>query len=215
LVAEKIERQVQVLNRLAAMYSDRKKGNHFVEAANWLHGLIRRVEHGSTMVIVRGIEGKASGLKYQTFEDLPFQLRPRDGKLVPPYWLTVGPRLSPLTGSGRSAVTPANALGNIAFAALASQCRIAIAASGLDPRCEFLHADRGSRDNLVYDVMEVYRPGVDENIIRFIVSTVLTYGHFVSVSNGQCKLHPALAKAVVATCSLKWSEIDVGPILGL
>jgi CRISPR associated protein Cas1 len=128
LVVEKIERQVQVLNRLAAMYSARKKEYDFIEAANWLNRLLRRVEHGSTMIIFRGIEGKASGLNYQTFEHLPFQFRSRDGKLVPPHWLTVGPRLCPLTGSGRAAVNPANALRNIAFAALASQCRIAIAA---------------------------------------------------------------------------------------
>jgi hypothetical protein len=63
--------------------------------------------------------------------------------------------------------------------------------------------------------MEIYHPAVDEKIILIIVSTVCTYGDVVAIGNGQCKLHPALAKAVVATWSLKWSEIDVGPILGL
>jgi CRISPR/Cas system-associated endonuclease Cas1 len=80
--------------------------------------------------------------------------------------------------------------------------RQALSAAGFDLACGFLHADRRGRDALVYDLMEVARPAVDDCVLAFLQATTLHAGDFTGVSDGLCRLHPQLARAVVAACSV-------------
>jgi hypothetical protein len=52
----------------------------------------------------------------------------------------------------------------------------------------------------VYDVMELARPVIDEHALGFLQATTFHAGDFTTVSDGACRLHPQLARAVVATC---------------
>ena len=110
---------------------------------------------------------------------------------------------SPLSDSARRAVDPANAILNYAYGVLEGQCRQVLAAEGFDPSCGFLHADKQYRDSLVYDPMELFRPAVDALVLTFLGRTTFAYGDMVQASNGQCMLHPQLARAVVASCRLE------------
>jgi CRISPR/Cas system-associated endonuclease Cas1 len=49
-------------------------------------------------------------------------------------------------------------------------------AAGFDPACAFLHADRRGCDALVYDVMELARPSVDERVLIFLQATTFHAG---------------------------------------
>jgi CRISPR-associated protein Cas1 len=112
----------------------------------------------------------------------------------------------------RHASTPANAIRNLAFTVLANHVRVAAAVRGFDVACGWLHADNEYRDSLIYDLMEPYRPIIDEKVIQLITGAKFTYGDFVTTKEGQVRLHPALAKFVVATCVIPWIEIDLSPV---
>jgi hypothetical protein len=53
-------------------------------------------------------------------------------------------------------------------------------------------------DALVYDLMELARPAVDEHVLTFLQATMFHAGDFTRVSDGSCRLHPQLARAVVS-----------------
>jgi CRISPR/Cas system-associated endonuclease Cas1 len=73
--------------------------------------------------------------------------------------------------------------------------------------CGFLHADLKGRDSLVYDVMEPLRGTVDGLVLRVLASRTLHYGDITRVHDGSCRLHPQLARAVVAACKLPQETI--------
>ena len=66
--------------------------------------------------------------------------------------------------------------------------------------CGFLHVDKGGRDSLLYDLMECPRGTVDGLVLDFLAETLLHAGDFVQTTDGRCRLHPQLARVVVARC---------------
>jgi CRISPR-associated endonuclease Cas1 len=105
-------------------------------------------------------------------------------------------------------VDPANALLNYAYGVLEGQVRQALSARGFDPACGFLHADRPGRDSLVYDLMECERGAVDGLVLDLLARTTFRVGDFTRVSDGSCRLHPQLARAVVASCRVSHARLD-------
>jgi CRISPR-associated protein Cas1 len=79
---------------------------------------------------------------------------------------------------------------------------------GFDLACNFLHVDRRGRDALVYDLMELARPAVDDRVLTFLHATTFHAGDFTSVSDGSCRVHPQLARVVVATCGVPQLTIE-------
>ncbi len=120
------------------------------------------------------------------------------------------PRNSPLSHNGvpRHAVDPTNALLNYAYAVLESQTRAALTSEGFDLACGFLHADTDRRDSLVYDLMECERGTVDGLVLDFLQTTTFHKGNFTPVADGSCRLHPQLARAVVASCRVTQTRLD-------
>jgi hypothetical protein len=60
----------------------------------------------------------------------------------------------------------------------------------------------------VYDLMECARGAVDGLVLAFMARTVLHAGDFVRTQAGGCRLHPQLARAVVATCRVGQAQMD-------
>jgi hypothetical protein len=50
--------------------------------------------------------------------------------------------------------------------------------------------------------MELARTAVDEHVLTFLHATLFHVGDFTRVSDGSCRLHPQLARAVVPTCGV-------------
>jgi CRISPR/Cas system-associated endonuclease Cas1 len=78
----------------------------------------------------------------------------------------------------------------------------ALFAAGFDLACGFLYMDRRRLDMLVHDLMEVARPAVDERVLAFLQTTTFHAADFTRVSDGSCRLHPQLARAIVVTCDV-------------
>jgi CRISPR-associated endonuclease Cas1 len=162
------------------------------------------------MGALRTFEGRAAAAYFGAWVGYRLHWRKRDVNRVPPHWLCIRERGSPLSWSARHAVDPTNAILNYAYGVLEGQCLLALAAEGFDVACGILHADKDRRDSLTYDLMEVYRPAVDALVLAFLSRSAFTNGDFVSASDGQCRLHPQLARTVVAACRLEQAAVGVG-----
>jgi CRISPR-associated endonuclease Cas1 len=167
----------------------------------------------STLDGVRVYEGRCARAYFQAWVGLPIRWQERAARRIPPHWRQVGSRTSPLAGdrNARHAVNPAHSLLNYAYAVLESQVRQALVCRGFDVHVGTLHADttKGSvRDSLVYDLMELERPRVDDLLLTFLRRTTFGAGDFVLTKEGWCRLHPQLARAVVAACRVPQARLD-------
>jgi CRISPR-associated endonuclease Cas1 len=155
--------------------------------------------------MIRLHEGRIAKAYFAAWKEIPLKWSVKDKDKVATHWKMVGDRQSPL-GNGDShaqhAVTPAQAILNFAYAELEHVTRAALLVQGFDTSVGILHADRKGRDSLVFDLMELGRGAVDALVLGFINKTDFHEADFIKIVTGEVRLHPALARAVVASCSL-------------
>ncbi len=160
--------------------------------------------------MVRTYEARTARAYFAAWAGFPLRWGKADAKRVPPHWLTLRERSSPLSpgGNARHAIDPANAMLNYAYALLEGQCRQALATAGFDVACGFLHADKAGRDSLVYDLMECERGAVDARVLALLATTTFHVGDLLAGTDGACRLHPQLARAVVGACRLPQAQLE-------
>ena len=142
---------------------------------------------------IRQVESQAAGAYWSAWRTLPIRFPRKDESRIPHHWRTFGTRVSPLTGSPRLAVNPANAILNYLYALLESESRLAASALGLDPGIGVLHVDTPARDSLACDLMEAVRPKIDGYLIDWVTREPLNREWFLEQRNGNCRLHASLA----------------------
>ena len=163
-----------------------------------------------TVPQVRVFEGQCAAAYWHAWVGHPLRWKERDRRHVPPYWLAVQNRHSPLTDNARRSVHPVNALLNYGCGVLERQCFQALVAAGFDTACGFLHVEQQYRDSLVYDLMELFRPKVDGLVLALLGRTTFSLGDMTRTRDGVCKLHPQLARAVVASCRVPDADVTAG-----
>ncbi|MBI4696054.1 MAG: CRISPR-associated endonuclease Cas1 [Gammaproteobacteria bacterium] len=119
------------------------------------------------------------------------------GRHFPEHWRSFMQRTSSLSGSGRKATHPVNAILNYSYAILAGQVQRALEARGFDVAVGHLHSDSDGRPSLVYDLMEPLRPKVDEQVLTWVMAQKWRRTDFVVDAEGVVRLHSALARVVV------------------
>jgi CRISPR-associated protein Cas1 len=136
------------------------------------------------------------------FERMKIELRHKP-KLWPKAWDTWVTRLSPIGHlSPQHAVHPVNAILNAAYTVVANQLARALAASGLDPACGFLHSPKDYRASLAYDALELVRAEIDTRMLSFINSNRWSRADFPVMRSGVVRLQPSLARTVAARATL-------------
>jgi CRISPR-associated endonuclease Cas1 len=160
--------------------------------------------------MVRTYEARTARAYFAAWDGWPLRWDKAGAKRVPPHWKAARDRSSPLApgNNARHAVDPLNVVLNYAYALLEGQCRQALTRLGFDVACGFLHLDKPGRDSLVYDLMECERGTVDGLVLDFLAHTALHWGDVTPVSDGSCRLHPQLARAVVAGCRVAQDRLD-------
>jgi CRISPR-associated endonuclease Cas1 len=133
-----------------------------------------------------------------------------DAQRVPSHWLRFGRRSSPLTGSPRLAVNPANALLNYVYAIVEAETRIACLAVGLDPGLGIVHADYRARDSLALDLMEPIRPQVDSYVLQLIQTRTFRAPDFHETRKGSCRLLAPLSHELAQTAP-DWAPL-IAPV---
>jgi CRISPR-associated endonuclease Cas1 len=159
---------------------------------------------------VRLIEAQGALAYWSAWRDVPVLFPTSDLRRVPEHWRTFGPRRSPVSGSSRVAVNPANAMLNYLYAVLESEARLAAVALGLDPGLGLLHVDTDARDSLALDLMEAARPHVDAYLLDWITRQPLRRDGFFEQRNGSCRLMAELARTLAETAPA-WGRV-VAPV---
>jgi CRISPR-associated endonuclease Cas1 len=152
-----------------------------------------QLDDTKTVRAVRQLESQAAQAYWSTWHRLPVNFPVSDLRRAPEHWRTFGTRKSPLTGSPRLAVNPANAMLNYMYALLESEARLAASAVGLDPGIGFLHVDTDARDSLACDLMEPVRPKVDAFLLGWIRTQPLRREWFFEQRDGSCRLMASFA----------------------
>jgi hypothetical protein len=132
--------------------------------------------------------------------------RQADVEKIPGHWRSFGCRASALTGGPRLAVNPANAVLNYLYTLLEAEARLALLAVGCDPGVGILHADEKARDSMACDVMEAVRPAVDRWFREYVAARAFRRQDFVELTNGQCRLGPAIASELAQTAT-RWAQL--------
>jgi CRISPR-associated protein Cas1 len=151
-------------------------------------------------VALLGIEGKCAQLYFDAWRDLPIAWKGTGRKPIPQTWHRIGPRRTRAHARSRSrhAMHPVQAMLNYAYALLESQLRIETARIGLDPASGFLHDRRADRPALIFDLLEPLRPVIDRRVLGFVAAQTFTPADVTLATDGTCRLHPALARRIVA-----------------
>jgi CRISPR-associated protein Cas1 len=166
-----------------------------------------KLSNAPSIESVRLVEAHAAKAYWSAFTDVPVQFPKSDLARVPAHWRTFGARQSPLTGSPRRAVSPANTMLNYLYAILEAESRLAIAAMGLDPGLGFIHFDGKTRDNLACDLMEAVRPEVDAFVLDWIRRVTLKREWFFEQRDGTCRLMASFAGQLSETARMWRSAV--------
>jgi CRISPR-associated endonuclease Cas1 len=159
---------------------------------------------------VRSVELRAAKIYWKAWRAVPVKFPEKDLPRAPEHWQKFGSRASTLSGSSRLAVNPVNAILNYLYALLEAECRLAIAALGLDPEMGVLHMDTINRDSLACDLMEAIRPEVDAYVLNQILKQPLKRNWFFEERSGNCRLMADLASQLAETTST-WARL-VAPL---
>ena len=57
-------------------------------------------------------------------------------------------------------------------------------------------------------MMESARPVMDDHVLTFLETTTFHAGDFTRVSDGSCRLHPQLARMVIAACGVPQQQMN-------
>jgi len=155
---------------------------------------------------IRSVESRAAKIYWKAWRTVPIRFPDKDLPRVPEHWRKFGSRVSALSGSPRLAVNPVNAILNYLYALLEAECRLAVAALGLDPEMGVLHMDTINRDSFACDLMEAIRPDVDAYVLNRIGRQPLKRTWFFEERNGNCRLMAELASQLAETAST-WARL--------
>lgn len=148
---------------------------------------------------VRLIESRAAAVYWSAWRSLPIIFPMKDLSRVPLHWRVFGTRVSPLTGSPRLAINPANGMLNYLYSLLESEARLAAVVLGLDPGLGMLHVDTKARDSLACDLMEPCRAAVDGYLLDWITKEPLKREWFFECPDGNCRLMAAFTARLSET----------------
>jgi CRISPR-associated endonuclease Cas1 len=160
--------------------------------------------------MILSVEARAARVYWKAWQTVSITFPDKDLLRVPEHWRSFDSRISPLTGSPRLAANPVNAILNYLYALLEAECRLAVAALGLDPEMGVLHMDTVNRDSFACDLMEAIRPDVDAYVLNWILGQPLKRNWFFEERNGNCRLMAYLARQLAETAST-WARL-VAPL---
>jgi CRISPR-associated endonuclease Cas1 len=154
---------------------------------------------------VRLTESRGAAVYWSAWRALPIIFPTKEQSRVPDHWKVFGTRVSPLTGSPRLAVNPANCILNYLYSLLESEARLAAAALGLDPGLGVLHVDTKARDSLACDLMEPVRPHVDAYLLDWIMREPVKRQWFWERPDGNTRLTASFTAQLSETMPM-WSR---------
>jgi CRISPR-associated protein Cas1 len=135
--------------------------------------------------VIPEIEAKAAELRplgQQLLSACQLQLMGQEGNIAKLYWQSLAMLLPEELGFGgrsrRPARDPFNAALNYAYGMLYGLTGSAILAAGLDTHLGLLHADAYNKPTFTFDLIEPFRPWVDEMLVKESLKKKLQLAYF-------------------------------------
>jgi len=154
--------------------------------------ILNDISQMNSLEMLRLAEGRAAQLYWNQWN---FELEYY--KDFPEHWRQYSNRTSPLTGSGRKAVHPVNAMLNYGYTILAGRIERALVFEGYDPAAGALHVHLDGRASLAWDLIELLRPTLDEQLIGWIQTQKWRKRDFEVNDEGKVYLRQQLARVVI------------------
>jgi CRISPR-associated endonuclease Cas1 len=173
-----------------------------VQCADKIHRYRSELAEADTIERVRLVESLAAAAYWSAWRTLPIRFPRQIESRLPAHWKVFGTRVSPLTGSPRTAVNPPNAMLNFLFALLESESSLAAAVLGMDPALGVLHVDTKARNSLSCDLMEAVRWHVEAFLLDWIMREPLKREWFFEMGDGNCRLTASFATQLSQTAPM-------------
>jgi len=199
-VAGKLRNSRNVLLRGARDSQEESAKAHLTQQARLLAGSIRRLASAADSNLVRGEEGNAARLYFQSFRYL----------VRPPARDDFGLERR----SRRPPTDRMNAVLSFLYAIVLHDCRSALEVVGLDPQLGFLHKVRPGRMALALDLLEEFRSIIADRLALTLVNRgQLQRRDFEAREGGAVLLGDGGRKTVIAAYQERKKEALVHPIL--
>lgn len=107
---------------------------------------------------------------------------------------------------------PVNAMLSFAYALLAKEATVALAAEGLDPWWGLYHQPRHGRPSLALDLMEEFRPLVADSVVVSAVNNGMVAPDDFVREAGACAMRTSARKALIRAFELRLDQLVTHPI---
>jgi len=184
-LAGKLRNSRNVLLRGARDSQSEPERVTLVQSARLVAGHLRKLPHAPDLDSLRGEEGNAARVYFQSMQylirqavrgDFAFDMRSR-----------------------RPPTDPMNAMLSFLYAVLLHDCRSALETVGLDPQLGFLHAVRPGRAALALDLLEEFRSVIADRLALTLINRgQIQANHFDKRDGGAVLLNDEGRKAVIA-----------------
>jgi CRISPR-associated protein Cas1 len=185
------------------------------EALMFLEDGLHLLHQIGTIRELRSLEGRLAVAYFSCFLSFPIKWEKRALNVIPEHWLSIAKRSSELSydGYARHATNPYHAVLNFALALLKAQVMQSIHIACLSPDVGFLHTYEWGKNgvyktSLVFDLMEPFRPLVDDLVFSFFQKTTFKKGDFFQEVSGEVHMSEGLKKYVIASCRVNHVEVD-------
>jgi CRISPR-associated protein Cas1 len=152
-VAGKLRNQRQILGRAVREAKESERAERLRSALDGIGALLVSLSEQESIDAVRGVEGQAAAIYFETFGDL----------------LTVSTEEFAFR-TRRPPRDRVNAVLSFLYALLSSDCAAACEGVSLDPQFGFLHALRPGRSSLALDLMEEFRPVLADRLALTLIN---------------------------------------------
>lgn len=176
IVIEKLNEAVRVKPELTLIY----------------RRILNDISQMNSLEMLRLAEGRAAQLYWNQWN---FELE--HYKDFPEHWRQYSNRTSPISGNGRKAVHPVNAMLNYGYTILAGRIERALVFEGYDSAAGALHVHLDGRASLAWDLIELLRPSVDEQLLGWVQKQKWRKRDFEVNEEGTVYLRQQLARVVV------------------
>jgi CRISPR-associated protein Cas1 len=171
------------------------------QSLQMLRHLARKAREAASAEELLGIEGSAARVYFSRFGEM---LRRGEG--------AVGFQM---TGRNRRPPRdPVNALLSLAYALLAKDLTIVLAAVGFDPFCGFYHAPRYGRPSLALDLMEPFRPLVADSVVIGAINNGIVQARDFTRRVGAVSLGDGARRRFIQAYERRMDELVTHPTFG-